>query len=297
MSSTDANANSPVVLITGCSTGFGRSLALNALSRGLRVIATARRLSTLDDLRDKGAKVFTLDVNAKREALNEFATKEAIAAFGQVDILINNAGYLLAGAIEEDTEEEIRAQFDTNFFAVINLTCSLLPHFRQRRTGAIVNISSQGAYLAIPGCGIYSATKAALDCITEVWSKELAPFNIRAVSLGLGAFRTAVATSSNTIKPQRGEIEGYDSAHDFLRIFQERAGQELGDPDKAAKKIFDLLLSPSPPPPPPPPLPLRFAIEYTRILKERLKDIEEWKEFPVGVNAEGPVFEGSGGKF
>ncbi|KAF5319883.1 hypothetical protein D9758_016058 [Tetrapyrgos nigripes] len=290
---------SPVVLITGCSTGFGRSLALEALSRGLRVIATARRLSALDELRDKGAKVFTLDVTSEPEALKDFA-KEAIAAFGQIDVLVNNAGYLLGGAIEENTPEEIAAQFNTNFFSVINLTCAFLPHFRERRSGTIINISSQGSLLALSGGGIYGASKAALECITEVWSKELAPFNIRATSIILGAFRTAVA-GSGTMKPEAGEIAGYDEAHEFLKVFQERSGKELGDPDKAAKKVLDLVtpsseLSARP-------LPPRLvmgedAVEFsTKILKSRLKDVEEWKQFGMGTNAEGPLYERSTGKF
>ncbi|KAK7434580.1 hypothetical protein VKT23_018891 [Stygiomarasmius scandens] len=284
--------NSPVILITGCSSGFGRSLALYALSLDLRVIATARRISTLDELRDKGAKVFMLDVTASRDVLKEFA-KEAIAAYGQVDILINNAGYLLAGAIEENTHEEVYNQFNTNFFSVINVTCAFLPHLRERRTGTIVNISSQGSVLAVNGAGIYSASKAALETITETWSKELAPFNIRAVALVLGAFRTSVA-GSNTIKPQ-GEIDGYDEAHEFIKLFQERAGQELGDVEKAAKKLIDLVASD-----PSKTLPPRLALGedvmhfYPKILQGRLNDLEEWKDFAMGANADGPVFAGNG---
>ncbi|THV02072.1 putative short-chain oxidoreductase [Dendrothele bispora CBS 962.96] len=280
--------DSLVVLITGCSSGFGRSLALDAISRGLRVIATARRLSTLDELRDKGAKVFTLDVTVKRQVFEEFV-REAIAAFGQVDILINNAGQALTGAIEENTlsilltyrslsfssEEQIYDQFNTNFFGVINLTCAFLPHFRQRRTGTIVNISSQGADLALPGAGIYCASKAALDSVTEVWSKELAPFNIRALSLGLGAFRTDIATK-NVIKSQGKEIEGYDLAHEFLKFVQEQSGKRI------PPRLFigeDALKINVP------------------VLKKRLDEIEEWKDFPVGVDVDVPVFEGSGGDF
>ncbi|EEB97812.1 hypothetical protein MPER_02793, partial [Moniliophthora perniciosa FA553] len=142
------------------------------------VIATARKLEAIDDLRENGAKTLSLDVTASEGVLEGFV-KEALGVFGQVDILVNNAGYLLGGAIEENTEEEIRAQFDTNFFSVINLTTKFLPHFRSRKTGTIVNISSQGAYLAVSGAGTYCASKAALDCISEVWAKELAPFGIR----------------------------------------------------------------------------------------------------------------------
>ncbi|KAK7434581.1 hypothetical protein VKT23_018890 [Stygiomarasmius scandens] len=289
------SSDSPVILITGCSGGFGRPLALYALSLGLRVIATARRVSTLDELRDKGAKVLTLDVTASRDVLKEFA-KEAIAAYGQVDILINNAGQFLTGAIEENTHEQIYDQFNTDFFGIVNLTCAFLPHMRQRRTGTIVNISSQGSLLAISGAGVYCASKAALETVTEAWSKELAPFNIRAVAIVRGAFRTSVA-GPNAIKP-REEINGYDEAHEFLRIFQERVGQELGDAEKAAKKLIDLITSDTSKP-----LPPRLALGEDvmhfgpQILQGRLNDFEGWKDFAMGANADGPVFAGGNGKF
>ncbi|KAF9076973.1 hypothetical protein BDP27DRAFT_1203550, partial [Rhodocollybia butyracea] len=142
------------------------------------VIATARRLSAIEDLKDKGAQTFTLNVDDTPQELKSFAEK-AIGAFGQIDILVNNAGWLLGGAIEENTPDEVKAQFDTNFFSVINITNAFLPHLRSRKTGTIVNISSQGSYLALAGAGIYSASKAALECITDTWAKELAPFNVR----------------------------------------------------------------------------------------------------------------------
>ncbi|THV02068.1 NAD(P)-binding protein [Dendrothele bispora CBS 962.96] len=182
---------------------------IRSLSRSLRYLSRTTRESPLlvvyrhfDELRDKGAKVFMLDVTVKRQVFEEFV-RGAIAAFGQVDILINNAGQALTGAIEENTlmKNKSTTSSTPTFSASSNLTCAFLPHFRQRQTGTIVNISSQGADLALLGAGIYCASKAALDCVTEVWSKELAPFNIRALSLGLGAFRTDLA-SKNVIKSE-----------------------------------------------------------------------------------------------
>ncbi|KAI3604517.1 short-chain oxidoreductase [Moniliophthora roreri] len=306
-----------VILITGCSTGFGRSLALEALSRGMRVIATARRVETIEDIEKKGAKVLVLDVNATREVLRSFAT-EAIGIFGQIDILVNNAGYVLAGAVEEDrqvlitfltrrqgterqsSEEQMRSQFDTNFFGLVNLTCVFLPHFRTRRTGTVINISSQGAQLALSGAGIYCASKAAVDCISAVWSKELAPFNIRTMSVGLSSFRTAVA-GPNTKHPAN-QIEGYDSAHEFLTIFNAGSGKERGDPDKAAKKLLDIIGLEGDDG-----LPLRLparlamgedAIRHTpRILREQLREAEEWREYGSGTDIEGVVIPDTGGRW
>ncbi|KAJ3815553.1 hypothetical protein F5876DRAFT_30422, partial [Lentinula aff. lateritia] len=184
----------------------------------------------------------------------------------------------------------IQAQFNTNFFSVINITSAFLPHFRSRKTGTIVNISSQGSYLALSGAGIYGASKAALECLTEVWSNELAPFNIRAVSVVLGAFRTAVASSNS--KPAANTIEGYDLAHDFHRAFQERAGQELGDAAKAAKKLLDLVTLKTEKR-----LPARFAlgedaVYLTRkLLKRRLDELDDWESYGMGTNIEGLSYE------
>ncbi|KAK7040096.1 hypothetical protein VNI00_009901 [Paramarasmius palmivorus] len=294
-----ASSEPPVILITGCSTGLGRSLSSEALSRGMRVIATARRLEAIDDLREKGAETLTLDVSTSREALMEFA-REAIGIFGQVDTLVNNAGYLLAGAIEEVAEEQMRAQFDTNFFGIINVTCAFLPHFRERRTGTIINISSMGGYLALSGCAIYCATKAALDCISAAWSKELAPFNIRTMSVALGAFRTAVA-GSNT-KVCENQIEGYVEPREFLACFQGSSGKERGDPDKASKKLLDLialrdndgvLLK----------LPLHLAMgedavdNTVKVQSERRKESEDWRIHGCGTDFEDVVLIDTGGRW
>ncbi|KAE9410013.1 short-chain dehydrogenase/reductase SDR [Gymnopus androsaceus JB14] len=285
MSSTD----SPVILITGCSTGLGRSLAQEALAKGLRVIATARRLSAIEDLRAKGARVFSLDVNDNVEELGKFAQK-SIDAFGQVDILVNNAGWLLGGAVEENTPEEVQSQFNTNFFSVINVTNAFLPHFRGRKTGTIVNISSQGSYLALSGAGIYCATKAALDCLTECWADELRPFNIRVTSVNLGSFRTSVASSNS--KPPTNTIEGYDAARNWRKAFQERAGGELGDPDKGARKLLELVTLKTDKS-----LPVRFALGEDAIylirkrLEGRIAELDEWKSFGIGTNVDGMEYE------
>ncbi|KAI3604691.1 short-chain dehydrogenase reductase sdr [Moniliophthora roreri] len=310
-------ASAPVILITGCSTGFGRSLALEALSHGMSVIATARRLDSIEDLGKKGAKVLVLDVTATREVLRNFAT-EAIGVFSQIDVLVNNAAYFLAGAVEEarqvintpltrrqgaerrNSEEQMRSQFDTNFFGVVNLTCAFLPHFRARKTGTIINISSQGAQLAISGSGLYAATKAAVDCISTVWSKELAPFNIRTMSVTLGTFRTAVA-GSNTKHPAN-QIEGYDSAHEFLTIFNGGSGQERGDTDKAAKKLLDVI-SLKEGDGLPLRLPVRLALgedavgHVPRILREQLREAEEWREYGSGTDIDGVVIPDTGGRW
>uniref|UniRef100_A0A0W0FQU6 Short-chain dehydrogenase reductase sdr n=1 Tax=Moniliophthora roreri TaxID=221103 RepID=A0A0W0FQU6_MONRR len=276
--------------------GFGRSLALEALCRGVRVIATARRVESIQDLGEKGSeatvKALALDVTATREVLGNFA----------IDILVNNAGYVLAGAIEEDSEEHMRSQFDTNFFGLVNLTCAFLPHFRARKTGTIINVSSQGTLWTISGGGIYAASKAAVECISAVWSKELAPFNIRTMVVALGGFRTSVA-GSNTKHPANEQIEGYDSAHEFLTIFPRESGQDFrGDPDKAAKKLLDVI-SLKGDDGQPHRLPARLAMgedavgHTPRALREQLREAEEWREYGSGTDVEGAVVPDTGGRW
>ncbi|KAH8800581.1 dehydrogenase [Flagelloscypha sp. PMI_526] len=276
-------SDSPVILISGCSTGFGRELALAALKAPFRVIATARRLQTLEDLKSHGATPLTLDVTGSSKDLQQFA-QDAIAIHGRVDILVNNAGYLLGGAIEENTHETNLAQFNTNFFGLINLTNAFLPHMRERKSGTIVNISSQGGWLNISGAGMYCATKAAVDSITETWSSELKSFKIRVISVQLGSFRTSVATSGSLKTPDK-HIEGYEASHRWLQGFQESAAQEPGDPAKAAKKLVDLVTRDGD-------LPALFplgddAVDAIRqVLERRSKEVEQWKDFGSGTSFE-----------
>ncbi|KAJ6448210.1 putative short-chain oxidoreductase [Mycena sanguinolenta] len=278
------SSDSAVILITGCSTGFGRELAQAALSFGLRVIATARRVDTLSSLSHKGAKTLQLDVTASPEDLKQFATK-AISIFGRIDYLVNNAGFLQGGAIEETTPEESLTQFHTNFFAIINLTTALLPHWRARKNGTIVNVSSQGAMLCIAGAGIYCASKAAVDALSDTWARELAGFNIRCMSVQLGSFRTSVAVSGN-LRIATGKIAGYDDAHDWVAGFNQSAGKERGDPAIAAAKIIELISKDSAQP-----LPMRLAIgedayqNAKNFYEGKLKDLETWAGVSTGTDA------------
>src|SRR5262245_16954782 len=152
-----------VWFITGSSTGLGRALAETLLEKGYRVSATARNPSTMNALKTAYPERLlcpTLDVTNPTQVRH--AIQETIHHFGQIDVLVNNAGYGLIGAVEEVTDEEIRRQFDTNFFGALDVTRALLPHFRSRRAGHIVNISSIGGFRAVAGAAIYNATKFAL---------------------------------------------------------------------------------------------------------------------------------------
>ncbi|KAJ7887123.1 hypothetical protein B0H14DRAFT_2206520, partial [Mycena olivaceomarginata] len=170
-----------VFLITGCSTGLGREVALAALKSGFRVIATARRLEALADLEKSGTKNLALDVTWSVPDLADFAV-EAIAVYGQIDYLVNNAGVAQGGAIEVSLSEALN-QFNTNFFGLVNTTNAFLPHFRSRLTGTLVNFSSEITWVAMPGAGLYAASKAAVNAVSDTWAHELAEYGIRSISI------------------------------------------------------------------------------------------------------------------
>ncbi|KAJ7494481.1 3-oxoacyl-reductase [Mycena galericulata] len=278
-----ASTDSPVFLITGCSSGLGRALAFSALNSGFRVIATARRVHTLADLEKGGAKALTLDITSSEAELAEFAAK-VIAIYGQVDYLVNNAGYIQAGAIEENSMSEILKQFSTNVFGLVKTTNAFLPHFRERRAGTIVNISSEGSCLGTPGGGLYCSSKGAVDALSVTWAHELAEYNIRSISVQPGAFRTEVLKSTNVGRAAKF-IEGYQLAHGTIDFMSKIGGTEAGDPAKAAANIIAFVTDSTRKQ-----LPLRFVVgdDAFSALKEfymqQLEDMEEAKQWSTGTN-------------
>ncbi|KAJ7660327.1 putative short-chain oxidoreductase [Mycena polygramma] len=275
-----ADKASPVFLITGCSTGLGREMAMAALAKGFRVIATARRVETLTALESLGAKALALDVTSTPTVLSEFA-KSAIAIYGQVDYIVNNAGFIQAGAVEEVSPTEALAQFNTNFFGLVNTTVAFLPHLRARRTGTLVNISSQGSCLGTPGGGLYCASKAAVDAISDTWAHELAEYGIRSISVQPGAFRTEVLQSTNARFAAKS-IEGYNLVHGVMESFFKFAGQEPGDTAKAARNIITVVTKAE--------LPLRFVVgddafaSLESFYRERLTEMEATQDLSTGTN-------------
>ena len=172
--------NSDVWFITGCSTGFGRELAKLVLDRGYRAVITARDPSAIQDLtagREGRALALKLDVTDKAEVGE--TVKKAEAAFGSIDVLVNNAGFGYVGALEESDEGEVRGMMETNFFGLARMIHVVLPGMRRRRHGNIVNISSIGGLVGFPGVGYYNATKFAVEGLSESLSKEVASLGIK----------------------------------------------------------------------------------------------------------------------
>jgi NAD(P)-dependent dehydrogenase (short-subunit alcohol dehydrogenase family) len=226
--------------ITGASSGFGRAFAEHALAQGYDVVAAARDVSKLQTLvaeaPDKVLPV-TLDVDSADDA--EKAVAAALARFGRIDVLINNAGYGVVGALEETPEDELRALMDTNFFGAIRMIQAVLPVLRRQRSGAIVNISSLGGQLSLAGFSAYSASKFALEGASEALAQEVAPFGIKVMIAEPGQFRTNFAGAGLRHMPiidAYGEVVG--GTRHFVRNMD---GTQPGDPRKAAQAIEQAL--------------------------------------------------------
>ncbi len=272
--------------ITGCSKGLGRALAETVLEQGETVVLTARNLQQIEDLvirfpnRTLAVK---LDVT-KPEEVRE-AVKQAIAKFGRIDVLVNNAGYGVLGAIEEVNDEEVRSQFETNFFGVLEVLRTVLPYMRQQRSGHILNISSVGGFVSYAGTGIYNGTKFALEGISEALAQEVTPIGIKITIVEPGGFRTDFVTRSlvitdiqiNDYEPVIGEMR--QGARDILD--QKLEFQESGDPKKAALAMIKAVDSENPP--------LRLVLGEDAIYAINAKlesvktELDAWKEVSLNT--------------
>jgi len=234
-----------VWLITGASSGFGRAIAETALSRGDSVAATSRRTDELSDLAPN-ARVHVVSLDVTDAAQRAAAVAETLERFGRIDVLVNNAGRTQVGAVEETTDEELRALFDLHFFAPAALTRAVLPHMRERGGGAIVQMSSVGGRVTAPGFGAYCATKFALEGLTETLGDEVAGFGIHTLSVEPGAFRTELfrpgAAYMSAEMPEYAETVGRTRAY-----VRDNHGAQPGDPAKAAAAIIAALDADAPP--------------------------------------------------
>jgi NAD(P)-dependent dehydrogenase (short-subunit alcohol dehydrogenase family) len=222
-------------LITGCSSGFGQRLALAAAQRGDWVVATARDVAAIEALAapfDGRMVTVPLDVTDAAAAREAVATAEE--AFGGIDVLVNNAGYGLFGAIEEGTPEEYRPMFEVNVFGLIETTRAALPVLR-RNGGVIVNMSSGAGIAGGAGGGYYNAAKFAVEGLSEALAGELAPFGIRVVIVEPGPFRTEFLGRSITMAAN--EMPEY-AASSRKRYRESANGSQAGDPDKAVAVIL-----------------------------------------------------------
>src|SRR3984885_16175840 len=233
--------------ITGASTGFGRLLAEEVLKAGGKVVVTARKLDKVADLEKQypqTAKALALDVTDAGQV--DSAVTQAIAKFGRVDVLVNNAGYGVAGAIEEVSESEFMPIFETNVFGLLRVTRAFLPHLRKQRSGHVLNLSSIGGVVSSPGMGYYNATKFAVEGISEALAAELAPLGVHVTIIEPGPFRTDFLGRSGVVAKTR--IADYDkTAANMRKYFVENDGKQPGDPLRAVQAMIQVVGSPTPP--------------------------------------------------
>ncbi|WUT00892.1 oxidoreductase [Streptomyces sp. NBC_00708] len=235
------NAQGRVWLITGASSGFGRSIAAAALAAGDTVVATARRPEALDDLvaaHPDRAVAVQLDVTDTARIADVVA--DTVLWYGRIDVVVNNAGMGLVGAVEETSDRELRDLMDLHFFGPAALVRAVLPHMRRNGSGAVVQMSSMGGRFTFPGVGGYSATKFALEGLSEALAAEVAPHGIKVLIVEPGSFRTGFA-GGGALR-QSTPLDAYaDSVGPVRSGLPDSDGKQEGDPDKAAAAILTAL--------------------------------------------------------
>lgn len=237
-----------VIFITGASKGMGLEITREALNRGYRVAATARKPEVLRELFGDRDNLLFLKLDLTSQDDIAASVKAAVARFGRIDVLVNNAGFAVLGYFEETSDKLIRGQFETNFFGTLNLTREILPVMRAQRSGFIVTTTSTSGIKAVEGDGIYAATKFALEGWMEGLNFEVAPFGIRCMILEPGAFRTNFFKEGSSFQFTDIEIDDYRQRREKLyRHFVEWDGKQDGDPTKLAKRLIETLERDDPP--------------------------------------------------
>jgi NAD(P)-dependent dehydrogenase (short-subunit alcohol dehydrogenase family) len=268
-------------LITGASSGFGLELARAALARGDSVVGTLRQREQADSfatLAPGRSHAVVLDVTRAADIVP--AVQEAMQKAGRIDVLVNNAGYGLFGAVEEVSDAEGRHVMETNFFGALAVTRALLPQLREQRSGHIFNISSAAGVIGFPGCGLYSASKFALEGMSEALAAELAPFGVRVTIVEPGGFRTKFAGGSMRQAEQVLQAYADTPAAKARNSISRYDGRQPGDPAKAARAIITALEAPQ--------APLRLVLGADAVQMVRgkhegtLKLLSEWE--PVSVD-------------
>jgi len=233
-----SDSKKKVWFVTGASSGFGREIVDEALKRGDRVVAAVRNPDSLNRATTSDSLfVVKLDVTKPKEI--EAAVKAAHDRFGQIDVLVNNAGFSILGAVEETNDAQLRETMETMFFGAVALTRAVLPQMRDQRSGTIVQITSVGGLTTAPGFGAYCAAKHALEGLSECMSKELAPYGVRVLIVEPGAFRTELFGGRFRHLPAL-EPDAYAETVGAMKAWvKDTDGKQPGDPKKAARAIVE----------------------------------------------------------
>jgi NAD(P)-dependent dehydrogenase (short-subunit alcohol dehydrogenase family) len=236
-----------VWMITGAARGIGARIAEAALARGEAVVATSRDAASVQKRFPGSDALLALPLDVTDEAQAAAAVQAALARFGRIDVLVNNAGYGLLGAVEEATADEVRRLYDTNVFGLLNVTRAVLPAMRARRSGHVVNISSLGGYQSGPGFGVYCSTKFAVEGLSEALHGELAPLGIHVKVVEPGYFRTDFLESNSLVVSPRIMADYADSAGKVRVAATQISLNQPGDPLRLAQAMLALVDSSTPP--------------------------------------------------
>lgn len=239
---------SKVWYITGASQGLGLTLVKKLLADGYRVAATSRNVQKLKEavgLFDTD-RFLPLAVDLNNEDCIDESVRQTLAAFKQIDVVVNNAGYGMAGTVEETAGEDIKKLFDVNVMAALNVIKRILPVMREKRSGYIINIGSVAGFVGAPGWSYYSASKAALAAFTEVLALDVKEFGITATIVEPSGFRTGFLTKESLAYTE-SRIEGYQAVKDTMQRYLAADGKQAGDPDKASDILIELAEKENPP--------------------------------------------------
>jgi len=276
-------SNLKVWYVTGASQGLGLILVKKLLENGYRVAATSRDAHALSQsvgLIDRD-RFLPLAVDLKNLDCIDESIHQTLATFGRIDVVVNNAGYGMAGTAEETAEQEIQNIFDINVLATMNVVKSVLPVMRSQKSGYIINIGSVAGFVGAPGWSIYSATKAAVAAFSEVIALDVKDFGIRVTVVEPSGFRTGFLTQ-NSLTLITAKIEGYDAVKKTQDSYLSSDGKQAGDPERAAEIFMELAESPEPP------MHLFLGKDaYNRASKkltDMSRELEQWKSTTVGAD-------------
>lgn len=275
--------NLKVWYITGASQGLGLVLVKKLLQSGYRVAATSRNVQKLKEAVGiiDAERFLPLVVDLHNPDSIDESVQQALAAFGRIDVVVNNAGYGMAGTVEETSGQDIRNIFDVNVLAAINITKSVLPVMRRQRSGYIINIGSIAGFVGAPGWSVYSATKAAVAAFSEVLALDVKEFGIKVTVAEPSGFRTGFLTESSLAYTE-SRIDGYRAVKDTLKRYLAADGNQPGDPEKASEILMELAETPQPP------LHLYLGEDaYNRAsgkLAAMTTELEEWKSATISAD-------------
>ena len=270
--------------ITGAARGLGYEMALHALDAGANVVAAARGLSQVEEAfavaPDFSERLLPVALDVTHESQAAAAVEAAIARFGSIDVLVNNAGRGLLGAVEEASAAEVEAVFTTNVFGLLNVTRAVLPQMRAAHSGHVVNISSMGGFAQVAGWGIYGATKFAVEGLSEAMQAELSPLGIKVTIVEPGAFRTDWATRS--MKESDTPISDYADVAARKDLIKQFADHLPGDPRKVAEAVLMVTELDDPP------LRLLLGRDVLKAMRDKIAattaSIDEWESVTKDVN-------------